>query len=208
MLAVSNLPSIVGRYARAVRAAFAATLTRAWWEDVAEAAVAQAWQVLLPFLAVLWTTRSLTGSAAAAVAIQLAGAVAVVVVRRLAALTAPDTASLSTKAAVRAVAAAAGALAGFAANLAAGDLAGIDWQHVLLATAGSLGLALLHRATDPATTDALSEAARLYDARDAFLAAEVAAGRTVSTARAVSTATSSLTVLPAQRPAVDPNVGE
>ena len=160
-LTPTALTDAAGRYVRAVRAALAAVLTREWWEDVAEASVAQAWQVLLPFLGVLWASRDVRGATVAAVALQVAGAVAVVVVRRLAALTAPGDATLTAKTVIRAVSAAAGALAGFAVNLTAGDLAGVHWRAVLLATVGSLRLALIHRTTDPATTDVVADIDRL-----------------------------------------------
>ena len=163
-LTPSDIPAALTRYVARVRAAFAATLTRQWWDDVAEASVAQAWQVAAPFVALVWATHSLTGSAARAVAVQVVAAVAVVVLRRLAGLTVPDTAPLDVKTAARVVSALAGALAGFAVNIAAGGVVGVDWPQVLLAAVASAGLALLHRAADPATTDALAEVASLQAA--------------------------------------------
>lgn len=139
-------------YAARVRAAFAAALTRTWWAEVAEASIRQAQHIAIPFLVVASTGR-VDLALATGLLLQLAGGQIVVIVRRLAALTVPDTADLTTRIIARALAAFAGALAGYVLTVPVAGVLALEWPTILVSAIGSTVLALVNGGLDPAASD-------------------------------------------------------
>lgn len=143
--------ALVTAYLTAVAAALRATLTRAWWEEFAEAAWRQAQQYVGPFLLVVIGTGQFDSNAAATVAVALAGSVLVVFGRRVLAIQAPAGSGPGVALTFRVLSAFAGAVAGFAA-VDGFNLLTADWPAVLTASAATAGLAFLGGKVDPAAS--------------------------------------------------------
>jgi hypothetical protein len=146
-------------YTQRLAAAWAAIFTAVWWTELREASVRQALQVVVPFLAVISTQGVVRADAVKATLLALAGGEVIVVVRRLAALTVPDDADLSTRLIARSLSAFAGAIAGYILVVPVADIFTLSWSNIIIASVSTTFLALLHGIWDPATTDALADAA-------------------------------------------------
>jgi hypothetical protein len=142
---------VLKRYAQRIRATFGAAGTGAWWAEVAEASFRQGLQVVTPLLLIVATSGSITADAGKATAVTAGTAVVLVVLRRLAGLTAPDGAGWETQLVIRAVSAFAGAGAGVTASEGF-DLLSAPWTGVLFAASSSALLALAHGWADPPAT--------------------------------------------------------
>ena len=150
-------------YAARVRAAFTAALTRTWWAEVAEASIRQAQHIAIPFLLVVASTGRVDLALATGLLLQLAGGQIVVIVRRLAALTVPDTADLTTRIIARALAAFAGAIAGYALTVPVAGVLALEWPTILVSAIGSTVLALVNGGLDPAASDVAAGDATVVD---------------------------------------------
>lgn len=123
-----------------------------WWREVAEASWRQALQIVLPFVVLVGSTGRLDAQAAAATGVLAGVGVAVVVLRRVAGVTAPDGAAPAVTMAYRAVSAAAAVVLGVlsAEQL---DLMSVDWAQVATTAAAAAVTAVLHGILDaPAST--------------------------------------------------------
>ncbi|WP_088320306.1 hypothetical protein [Kineosporia sp. R_H_3] len=143
-------------YLARVRAAFAAALTRDWWAEVAEASIRQAQHIAIPFLLVVISTGRVDLALATGLLLQLAGGEIVVITRRLAALTVPDTSDLVTRVIARGLAAFAGAIAGYVLTVPIAGVLSLEWPTILVSAIGSTVLALVHGGLDPAATDVIA----------------------------------------------------
>lgn len=143
-------------YIARVQAAFAAVLTRAWWLELAEASWRQALQVAVPLFVVIQQTGTTNTAAVKAALLTLAGSEVVIVVRRLAALTAPDGADLVTRVFARAVAAFAGAVGGFVLAAPVEGVLSLSWPQIVISATGATVLALIHGFLDPAASDVVA----------------------------------------------------
>lgn len=118
--------------------------TAAFWRDVAERAVGQAFQVLLPWLIIVSTTSRFDLKAGAAIAVVAAVQALVVILRSLTGLRIDSGAPAAAQVIDRAVAAAAASL--LALFTAEGfDLLTADWRSIGLSAAFSVLVALGHR---------------------------------------------------------------
>ncbi len=138
-------------YPQRVAAAFRATLTRQWWTEFLEAAWRQCQQYAAPFLLVVITSGAFDVDAFLTVLLALGTAVAVVLVRRLAAITAPEGSGPGVDLVFRVVSAFTGAVAGFL-TVDGADLLNVSWPTILTASAATAVLAVLDGKVDPAAS--------------------------------------------------------
>ncbi len=148
--------ALITAYLTAVSAEFRATLTRAWWDEFAEAAWRQAQQYAGPFLVVVIATGQFDGDTALTTVVALAGAVLVAFLRRLAAIRPRDGAAPLVGLAFRVLSAFTGAVAGFAA-VDGFNLLAASWLTILTASAATAGLAFLDGQVDPAASVARAD---------------------------------------------------
>lgn len=118
--------------------------TATFWRDVADRAVGQAFQVLLPFLVLVSTTSRIDLEAGAAVAVVAAVQVIVVILRSLSGLRVDSGAPVAAQVIDRAVAAAAASVLSLV-TAEGFDLISADWRSIGLSAAFSVLVALGHR---------------------------------------------------------------
>lgn len=123
---------------------FGQLATSEFWEEALEASLRQAFQVLLPFLAVVGATGQLDGDGAVASGIAAGVAAAVVILRRLAGLTQGGLVG-------RAVSAAAASLLAVVAAESF-DVLTVDWRATAIAAVTSALTAVIHGFLDPPAT--------------------------------------------------------
>lgn len=118
--------------------------TAVFWRDVAERAVGQAFQVLLPFLVLVSTTSKIDLEAGAAVAVVAGVQAVIVVLRSLTGLRVDSGAPVAAQIIDRAVAAAAASVLSLV-TADRFDFITADWRSIGLSAASSIVVALGHR---------------------------------------------------------------
>jgi peptidoglycan/LPS O-acetylase OafA/YrhL len=125
-------------------------LQRAFWRDVLDRAVRQAFQVLVPFLTIAATAGRIDGVQLRTVATVAATAAVVVILRALSGIRVSTDAPVYLQVLDRAVAAAAGAAAGLV-TADGFDLLTADWSAIVLSAALTALTAIANGYLSPAT---------------------------------------------------------
>lgn len=127
-------------------------VTLAFWREVAEAGLRQAFQVLLPFVVLVAASGSVDATALKAYGVAAVVAFLVVVLRRLVGAVPPDDSTVGVRVFYRAFSAFVGSLAGFL-SASGFDLLSADYGAIFTAAAGAALTAVLHGYLDPAASD-------------------------------------------------------